>query len=168
MKIKDIKSNDDYIILSLNKEYFEMIKDGNKKYEYRRRFKKTPTYAFIYVPGYKKSIQGLIRFGEPIYSSSESISEFAETMGDSSYESMIEYLEPGKMGYAIPINELYLFESVSIQDLNDNNIKFHPPQLYSNVSIKSKIFDFLGEFIIVDKVEVLHSINFNNKIIKDF
>jgi predicted transcriptional regulator len=165
MKIKDIKSNDDYIILSINKEYFEMIKDGNKKYEYRRRFKKTATFAFIYVSGYKKSIQGLIKFGEPIYSSSESISEFAETIGESSYQSMIDYLEPGKMGYAIPIIDLYLFEPVSIQDLSDNNIKFHPPQLYTNVPIKSSIFDFLGDCNIV---EVLHSTNLNDMIIKDF
>ena len=56
------------ILLSLREEYFNQMLDGKKKYEYRTRYLKEETIAYIYISKTLKRIIAKIEFGMPIIS----------------------------------------------------------------------------------------------------
>ena len=144
MDLKDILNEQNIIILSLRESYFVEIKRKKKKYEYRKRFLKKESWAFIYVSKTKKEIVGIIRLGIPKYDSSEKIAMFASQIGDNIYDSMISYLGVGKKGYAIPIDNVYLFDSpIGISTLRKIDNNFYAPQSYSYLREKSKLYDYL-------------------------
>ncbi len=106
MKFEEIISQESFIILlSIRENYFDSMISGNKKYEYRKRYRKVKTKALIYISKTKKSIVGIVEFGEPIVGNSECISRFSAQNGDSNYHDMKEYLGTNNECYAIPIEK---------------------------------------------------------------
>lgn len=131
MKAKDlIKDSDTVILLSLQEEYFNQIKSGKKKFEYRKKFRKEPTKAFIYVSRTKKAILGLIDFGTPIYQDAEQIAQIAEKEKRGSYDSIISYIGKGNKGYAIPVKHFYSISSITLDEIKETIPRFYAPQSY--------------------------------------
>lgn len=123
------KQDDIYVLMSLRKEYFDEMLVGLKKHEYRTRYQKVPTKAFIYISKTEKKIKAIINFGTPIISNREAISEIAEKEKAGSYKAMMEYLING-IGYALPIKSITEIEEISLEELKIKFTDFVVPQSY--------------------------------------
>jgi len=138
----ETKRQSPYILMSLREEYFEQMKKYNKKFEYRTRYLKEPTTAFIYISKTKKSIVGKIDFGTPIIDKSENISEIAENEHPGCYQQMMKYLSAG-VGYAIPVKKITLIEEVILEELTNKFPGFVVPQSYYILDKKPELLNYL-------------------------
>lgn len=131
-----------YILLSLQEKPYNEIKSGEKIYEYRTRYQKVPTTAFIYVSQTVKKITGIIEFDTPIIGTDEEISRLAESLKEGSYQGMKQYLNKG-IGYAIQVKKLIEIEPVSLQTLRERFSNLVVPQSYYLINNKKELLDFL-------------------------
>ncbi len=58
-----------YILISLKKVYFDLMLEGKKKYEFRRKFLNIPCAAFLYISSPVSKVCGVAKLGEPIIES---------------------------------------------------------------------------------------------------
>ena len=131
-----------YVLLSLQEKPYLEIKSGNKIYEYRTRYQKTPTTVFIYISQTVKKITAIMEFDTPIIGNSEEISELAEKIKPGSYAGMMEYLAKGT-GYAIPVMKMTEIEPVPLSELKKRFTNFVAPQSYYLLNNKSELLNFL-------------------------
>ena len=130
------------VLMSLREEYYEAILSGKKEYEYRTRYLKDISDAYIYISKTKKSIVAKIRFGKPIVGDAKTIATIAEQEEPGSYNGMIEYLH-NNIGYAIPIEEITLIEEVPLSELQQKFPDFVVPQSYYILDKKPELLSFL-------------------------
>lgn len=142
--------NEQYILISLREEYYNEIMLGNKKYEYRKIYKKEPTKAFIYVSKTIKKIKAIIEFDTPIIDVKEKISQLAENECKGTYQAMMTYFTKD-IGYAIPIKSIMEIEEVSLFDIKKNFPNFVPPQSYYSLNQKQDLLEFLKGRKILNK-----------------
>lgn len=71
---------DQLVLMSLREENFEKMLSGEKGFEYRKSFRKTPTKCFIYISKTRKAISGLVEFGQPVFGSANEIGELQRKM----------------------------------------------------------------------------------------
>lgn len=131
--------------MSLQEQYFLSMLNGEKKYEYRKKYRKEKTKAFIYISKTKKSICALIEFDEPIFGTSEFISAISEKETPGNYEVMLEYLGKDKTGYAIPIKKIYFINDIEYLSLKKNFPGFVAPQSYHLLNQESELRKYLEE-----------------------
>ena len=108
------------ILISIEKQYFDEIKKGIKKFEYRRRFIDGPCIAYLYVTAPFKSIMGYIELDAPIIGTPKEISELAETHRKGIGNGIYEYMKDSVRGYEIPILKLVEIENISLKYLQKN------------------------------------------------
>ncbi len=133
-----------YVLLSLQEKPYEEIKAGKKFFEYRTRYQKCPTIAFIYVSHKVKCIKAMIEFDEPIIGTDIQISSLSEKIKPGSYDGMMKYLSKGT-GYAIPIRRFIEIEPVSLAELREKFGSFVVPQSYYMLNQKEELLKFLLE-----------------------
>lgn len=133
-----------YLLLSLREGPYNEIVCGIKKYEYRTRYPKEPTIAFIYVSQKVKAIRAVIEFEAPIIGSEEEISQMADQIKPGSYEGIMEYFKH-RNGYAIPIKKIIEFEPILLDELRDRFPGFVVPQSYYLLERKEELLKFLLE-----------------------
>lgn len=127
-------------LISLNIEAFNDFINGDKKFEYRRRYTNGETLAFIYVTSPIKQLRAAILFDKPIINIPEKIAEIAESEHLHWKEGALEYLKGCKKGYAIPAKKLFILEPIDLIDLR--KIGIIPPQSYVYlINEKRKLFD---------------------------
>lgn len=143
-----------YVLLSLQEQPYLDIKSGVKIYEYRTRYQKVPTTAFVYVSHKVKKIMGIIEFDTPIIGSAEEISLISERIKPGSYDVMMEYMKNG-VGYAIPVKQLTEIEPVTLEELRSRFKGFAVPQSYYLLNNKKELLEFLLSR------KHLNTINFN-------
>ena len=124
------------VLMSLREEYYDAMLEGRKHYEYRTRYLKEASDAYIYISKTKKSVVAKIRFGEPIIGDAQTIAAIAEQEEPGSYNGMMEYLY-NNIGYAIPIEE------VPLSELQKNFSNFVVPQSYYILDKKPELLSFL-------------------------
>jgi predicted transcriptional regulator len=154
MELTKLLKNKNPLILSLRETYFLKMLTQEKKFEYRKKFPKSETTALIYISKSKKEIVGIVEFGVPHIASSDLISELAESIGESTYQEMMAYLGQGKTGYAIPVDDIYLFDvPLPLEQLRKIDAKFFPPQSYSFLKEDSDLYHYLiGSDIKLEKI----------------
>lgn len=135
-------TEEDYIVLSLHPEPYGRILSGEKTYEYRSRFRKRPTIAFIYVTSPVKCISGIIRFGTPLIASPEEIGRIAEQQKPGNGKPVIEYLSRHRRGFAVPVRKVMEITPVSL-DCLQSRFGFTPPQAFLYLKNNTPLFDFL-------------------------
>lgn len=131
-----------YVLISIREKPYLEIKSGKKIYEYRTRYQKNPTTAFVYVSRTVKKIMAIIEFGTPIIGTDKEISELSEKTNPGSYAGMMEYLHKG-VGYAIPVLKMIEIEPVSLEELQKRFVGFVVPQSYYMLNNKNELLDFL-------------------------
>lgn len=144
-----VNKMDQLVLMSLREEYFEKMLSGEKGFEYRKSFRKTPTKCFIYISKTRKAISGLVEFGQPIFGSANEICEIAEKDEPGSFLGMKAYLGKGK-GVAIPIKKVYEFSPVSLEELKSKINRFTVPQSYYMLDQKPEIVDLLVDKPVVN------------------
>ena len=130
------------VLMSLREKYYNAMLDGRKHYEYRTRYLKEPSEAYIYISKTKKSIVAKIKFGKPIIGNANAIATIAEQDEPGCYTEMIEYMY-NNIGYAIPIEEIIPIEEVSLTDLQKQFPSFVVPQSYYILNKKPEVLSFL-------------------------
>lgn len=136
------EKNPTYVLMSLREEYYDAMLDGRKHYEYRTRYLKEKSEAYIYISKTKKSIVAKIKFGEPIIGDARTIATIAEQEEPGSYQGMMEYLR-SNVGYAIPIEEIIRIEEVPLVELQQQFSNFVVPQSYYILDKKPDLLSFL-------------------------
>ena len=130
------------VLMSLREEYYDAMLEGRKHYEYRTRYLKEASDAYVYISKTKKSIGAKIKFGEPIIGDAQTIATIAEQEEPGSYNGMMEYLY-NNIGYAIPIEEITPIEEVPLSELQQNFPNFVVPQSYYILDKKPELLSFL-------------------------
>lgn len=137
--------------MSLREEYFKQMIAGQKIVEFRKKYQQNRSFVYLYISGTKKSIIGAIRFDEPIIDSPEKI---AGSESSSSYKGTLEYLEVKKVGYAIPIQKIFLFKrKVSLVHLR-NQFNFTPPQSYFILKDHNGLKEYLSNLEVAEQLSI--------------
>lgn len=130
------------VLMSLREEYYNAMLEGRKHFEYRTRYLKEASEAYIYISKTKKSIVAKIKFGESIIGDANTIALIAEQEEPGSYNGMMEYLY-NNVGYAIPVEEIVPIEEVSLNELQQQFPNFVVPQSYYILDKKPELLSFL-------------------------
>lgn len=131
------------ILLSLREEYYNQMVDGSKKYEYRTRFLKEETLAYIYISKTLKKIVAKIEFGKPIIGDAKAIATIAEKEQPGCYQDMIDYMYKD-IGYAIPVKRIIPIEEVNLDEIKKIFPDFVPPQSYYILDKKHDLLEYLN------------------------
>lgn len=130
------------IFLSFRPEFFRPILYDIKKYEYRKRFCKEATTAFLYLSAPVKEVIGVMELGKPIdlTSMQQQYAKNPEVL------KRIESSINGREILAIPIESFQMFkEPVPISKLKEIEPKFNVPQCYLNIENFQNVFEFLNK-----------------------
>lgn len=133
-----------HVLMSLREEYYEAMLEGRKHYEYRTRYLKEESEAYIYISKTKKSIVAKINFGEPIIGDAKTIALIAEKEEPGCYNAMLEYLS-NNIGYAIPIKKITPIEEISLNELQQQFPNFIAPQSYYILDKKPELLSYLNK-----------------------
>lgn len=137
------KENKKTILLSLREEYFKQMVDGSKKYEYRTRFLKEETLAYIYISKTLKKIVAKIEFGKPIIGDAKTIATIAEKEQPGCYQDMIDYMY-NNIGYAIPVKKIIPIEEINLDEIKKAFPDFAAPQSYYILDNKPDLLEYLN------------------------
>lgn len=139
------------ILISLEKQYFDQIKQGIKKYEYRRKFVKVPCTAFLYISNPEMAIMGYMDLEKPYIDNPQALGEFAENQVKGIGKEIEEYMEGLDVGYASAIKTLYEIEPVPLDFLRQNFEGFTAPQGYIILDRKPDLLKFLKSQQVINK-----------------
>jgi predicted transcriptional regulator len=119
------------ILMSIRPQYFEAIRNGTKKYEFRRQiFRQRVNYVYIYVSSPVKRVMGKFRLGEILKDSPSAIWEVCHRYGGISKEEFFRYFNGCSVAYAIEINDFTLINPLDLEEMG-----IHPPQSFSYLTI---------------------------------
>jgi predicted transcriptional regulator len=142
------------VLLSLRSEWYQVILDGVKKYEYRRKFLKQPSIAFIYVSGTTRAICAKINFGQPIIASIDELIRIRDAeQRPGGGDGMRAYMQGLKEGFAIPILSCQKIKPTSLDELRCRFPGFTVPQSYILLDKKTELLDFLLSQPIISEKE---------------
>ena len=137
------------IFLSFKSEYFKPLLYGIKKYEYRKRFCKEETIAYLYLSGKVKQVVGIVELGIPIRLdlTRENYLKYPETL-----KRVDKYIK-NKSVNAIPIKSLALFDSpLTLEEIRKSIPNFMPPQMYFNLENNLKLKLLLEKQLLKEKI----------------
>lgn len=129
------------IFLSFRPEFFRPVLYGIKKYEYRKRFCKEATTAYLYLSAPIQKVVGIMELGVPImireivdcYSSDTAICKRAECC-----------IEGGEQ-YAIPIESLQLYKNpIPITKIKQLAPTFSVPRCYLEITKFASVYELLN------------------------
>jgi len=141
-----------HVMLSLKPIYLQRMRQGKKKYEYRRKFVRKPTIAFIYANDPVQAVCAKVEFDPPIIGPIEYISQIAESEREGGGKSILEYMAGLKEGYAIPVKEVYDIELVAASELKKLRPQFRPPQSYIILDNFPELLSFLLQRPVIERL----------------
>lgn len=135
------------VLLSLADEYWQLICDGTKQYEYRRVYRRDRTRAFIVTTGTSSGLVGYLEFSEPIIKPPSEIAALAEAARPGNGTSVYEYMSDRSLGFAIPIRQRFIGPRILIQDLRRQVGPIPVPQSYLLVHRNPSLEGFLHSWM---------------------
>ncbi|GAA3239920.1 hypothetical protein [Actinocorallia longicatena] len=119
------------ILMALHAEYFDLIWQGLKTHEFRRRFLEgRPTRWFVYLNAPVSRLAAVIDLGPAVVDAPKLIAEIAEAARAGNGASVLEYVKDLDRAFAIPILCVTEYRGLSADDLRQALGRFHPPQGY--------------------------------------
>lgn len=131
----DLSRPPEPVLMSLNPEYYELMWQGLKRYEFRRRYligHRTTWYVYLTAPASRLS--AVIDLDAAITNTPQHIAEIAEEARAGSGASVYEHLQGLERGFALPITRIREYAGFSAAELTDMLGSFHPPQSYTLVA----------------------------------
>ena len=118
------------ILLSFKPQYFEPLRAGAKKYEYRSRFADEELNAFIYLSSPVKAVTAIVRLGRRLL-----LDELKRQYGDypETLERIEAYQTTYRKKYAIPVLSVEAVEPIPLETIRAAIPGFMPPQSYAVV-----------------------------------
>jgi predicted transcriptional regulator len=122
------------VLMSLNPAYYELIWQGKKRHEFRRRYLAgRPTRWHVYLTAPVSRLVAVIELDEAIIDTPERIASLAEQARVGNGASVFDYLKDRPRGFALPIRQVREYHGFSAGELADTLGGFHPPQGYTLV-----------------------------------
>lgn len=119
------------VLMALQVEYYELIWQGLKTYEFRRRFLKGRSARwFVYLNAPVSRLAAVINLGPAVVDTPERIAALAEHMWPGNGASVLEYVRDLDSAFAIPILRVCEYGGMSASEMQDELGRFHPPQGY--------------------------------------
>lgn len=119
------------VLMALHAEYYELIWQGLKTHEFRRRFLAgRATRWFVYLNAPVSRLAAVIDLGPAVVDVPERIAALAERARAGNGASVLEYVKDLERAFAIPILRVSEFPGLSAEELRGELGSFHPPQGY--------------------------------------
>jgi predicted transcriptional regulator len=119
------------VLMALHAEYYELIWQGLKTHEFRRRFLEgRATRWFVYLNAPVSRLAAVIDLGPAVVDAPERIAAIAERARVGNGASVLEYVRDLERAFAIPILHVAEFPGLSAAQLRGELGAFHPPQGY--------------------------------------
>jgi len=138
-------------LLSIKKEPFEALVQGQKKHEFRRKFSEVRANFLVvfYVSSPVKAVVGVAEFGPVIKNKIPMLLDLARThTWNHPLKMTAEYFEGCKYGYALPLVSIRKFEKpICLERLQELVPGFRPPQSFLSLDnpkyskIKKEVFE---------------------------
>jgi len=123
------------VVMSLNPLYYELIWQGSKRHEFRRRFLiGQPATWFVYLTAPVSRLAAVIDLDTAIVDTPQRIAEIAESSRVGNGASVYKYFRDRKHGLALPIKRVREYPGFAIDQLRNMLGTFHPPQGYLRVN----------------------------------
>lgn len=139
------------ILLSFSPKYYEVLKNGNKVFEYRKRFCDEEVMAYIYIGRPIQKIVGVAKLGRRI-DLDKWYREYSET---EIRKRIADFMTRNK--YAMPIISFQEIEPIMISEIKKAFPKFYIPLSFRNLEPGDEISSyieskqrFIGEIITHD------------------
>ena len=117
--------------MALKPEFYELIWQGLKTHEFRRRFlRDQPARWFVYLTEPVSRLAAVISLGHAIVDVPERIAEIAEAARPGNGASVLTYVHDLDEAFAIPILGVTEYPGVPAAALRAELGAFHPPQGY--------------------------------------
>jgi predicted transcriptional regulator len=119
------------VLMALHAEYYDLIWQGLKTHEFRRRFPQgRPTRWFVYLNAPVSRLAAVIDLGPAVVDAPERIAAIAERARDGNGASVLEYVQGLPRAFAIPILSVSEYAGLSADELRAELGRFYPPQGY--------------------------------------
>lgn len=135
-----MEQTEEYILISLKPQFYQLILEGVKKHEFRKRFPNKKVKAFIYVTNPVSAVKALFEFDTPIKNPEELI--------DQDGVGVEEFINGGKPGrVAVPIRRIIpLKKSVDLITLK-RDFDTPAPQSYFYLRNNPRLLEYLLSLI---------------------
>lgn len=128
----DLPVQAERVLMSLNPEYYDLIWQGLKRHEFRRRYLAgKPTTWFVYLTAPVSKLAAVIDLDTAITDTPVRIAAIAEQARADNGASVYEYLKDLERGFAIPIMRVCEYPGFTAGELAEMLGGFHPPQGYT-------------------------------------
>ena len=120
------------VLMSLNPQYYQLMWQGLKIHEFRRRYLRGRTTSwYVYLTAPVSRLAAVIDLGEAVVDTPRRIADIAERARVGNGASVYEYMADLQQGFALPICRVREYEGFSASELGDMIGSFHPPQGYT-------------------------------------
>jgi predicted transcriptional regulator len=128
------------VLMALHAEYYDLIWQGLKTHEFRRRFMEGRAVRwFVYLNTPVSRLAAVIDLGPAVVGSPVEIAAIAEGMRPGNGASVLEYVRDLDRAFAIPILGVTEYPGLSAEELRAQLGAFHPPQGYLRLVQHPKI-----------------------------
>ena len=119
------------VLMALHAEYYELIWQGLKTHEFRRRFLEgRPARWFVYLNAPVSRLAAVIALGPAVVDTPQRIAAIAEQARPGNGASVLAYTGGLDRAFAIPILDVTEYPGLSAEELRAELGRFHPPQGY--------------------------------------
>lgn len=146
------------ILLSFDPQYYEPLKNGSKKFEYRSRFADEEIKAYLYLTSPVREIVAIVYFGKrKLLEDMKRL--YAEN--DALLHRIDEYTRIFGKKYAVPIQKIEFLEPISLHAIRESIPGFMPPRSYMLLKEDSELDTLLkaasptGRTINIDHSHIL-------------
>lgn len=126
------------ILLSFSPRYYEILRNGEKVFEYRKRFCDEKVKAYLYLGKPVQQIVGILWLDKriPLVRWKELYKDDVEVLGR-----IEDYLNRNK--YAMPILKYQEIEPIDISDIKEKFPEFYIPLSFRNLEENSKLLEYI-------------------------
>lgn len=122
------------VLMSLKPEYYELMWQGLKTHEFRRRYLKgQPTTWYVYLTAPLSKLTAVIDLDEAVVGPPRSLADIAERTNPGNGESVYAYLEDVELGHAMPIRTIREYPGFTADGLATMLDGFETPHGYTLV-----------------------------------
>jgi predicted transcriptional regulator len=123
------------VLMSLNPQYYDLMWQGLKWYEFRRRYlTDCPTTWYVYLTVPASRLAAVIDLEPAVVGSPQTIAALAEQAREGNGAPVHAYLRDLEHGFALPIRRVREFEGFTATELRELLGSFHPPQGYTLIN----------------------------------
>ncbi len=119
------------VLMALQAEYYELIWQGLKTHEFRRRFLEGRAVRwFVYLNAPVSRLAAVIELGSAVVERPTQIAALAERAREGNGASVLAYVQDLDRAFAMPILRVSEHPGISAEELRGELGQFHPPQGY--------------------------------------